>query len=169
MRIAITGPESSGKTSLAQALAKELNAVWIPEFARKYLEERNGNYTVDDLSIIAESQVNEWNKAPSSSYLICDTEMIVMKVWSDFKYGSTPQGILKLLDEQEFDHYFLCKPDIPWEEDPLREHPEQREELYAIYLNELKSRNLSFTIIEGTLDNRLKICLKTIRDEISHL
>ena len=88
--------------------------------------------------------------------------MLVMKVWSDFKFGSCSSFILDALNEQTFDHYFLCQPDIEWEEDPLREHPEQREELFELYVAELKERNLSFTVIGGSIEERLVKCLKVL-------
>jgi NadR type nicotinamide-nucleotide adenylyltransferase len=162
IRVAITGPESSGKTSLAQALASELNGKWIPEFAREYLLRKNGCYEEVDLVNIASGQLEAWKAVALQGIVICDTEMIVMKVWSQVKYGRVDPFILEALDEQYFDHYFLCRPDIPWEEDPLREHPEQREQLFEIYLQELKDRKLPFTIIEGNMDQRLKDCLYKI-------
>lgn len=162
-RIAITGPESSGKTTLAKTLAEQLGVRWIPEFARTYLLENNGNYEQEDLVKIARGQITAWNKFSKEEILICDTEMLVMKVWSQVKYNTVHPFILKALSEQQFDHYFLCRPDIPYEEDPLREHPDQREELFEIYLEELKIRKLPFTIIEGNMDQRIKDCLFNIR------
>lgn len=162
-RIAITGPESSGKTTLAKALAERLKAQWIPEFARDYLLAKNGHYEQKDLVKIAHGQISEWNKLSQEEIVICDTEMLVMKVWSAVKYGQVDPFILKAWSEQHFDHYFLCSPDIPWEEDPLREHPEQREELFEIYLQELKDSKLPFTIVEGDLENRIEICLREVK------
>lgn len=163
MRIAITGPESSGKTTLALHLAEGLGSVYIPEFAREYLLERNGIYEQQDLVTIAKGQFDSWEKMEDQSSLVSDTEMLVMKVWSDFKYGQCDPAILELLNKQHFDYYFLCRPDIEWEEDPLREHPEQREELFEIYLTELKNRNLPFSIVEGNIDKRLIFCMDMIQ------
>jgi NadR type nicotinamide-nucleotide adenylyltransferase len=162
IRIAITGPESSGKTTLAEQLALQTNGTWIPEFAREFLERLNRPYTQDDLDTIAKGQIESWEKYSESKIQFCDTDMLVMKVWSDFKFGSCSSFILDALNEQTFDHYFLCQPDIEWEEDPLREHPEQREELFELYVAELKVRNLSFTVIGGSLEERLVKCLKVL-------
>ena len=96
------------------------------------------------------------------SIQICDTEMLVLKIWSEFKYNKVSLFITKSFAEQQFTHYFLCRPDIPWEEDPLREHPEQREELFELYLQELTDNQLPFTIIEGNLEHRLQQCLQII-------
>jgi nicotinamide riboside kinase len=169
MKIAITGPESSGKTTLTEKLALKYNANSVPEFARNFLLERNGIYTQQDLDTIAIGQVKSW-EAIHSNFLICDTEMTVIKIWSEFKFKSCSETILNLQNQQKFDHYFLCFPDIPWEEDPLRENPNDREILFDIYLNELKKNNLPFTVIAGNLETRLKTCEAVIeRLSLPHL
>ena len=157
-RFAITGPESSGKTTLSRALAEHYNTNWIPEFARAYLEKTNGIYTEIDLDLIAKSQLDTWKNAKEEAILFCDTEMLVMKIWSEFKYGKCSSFIKKAFQNQQFEHYFLCRPDIPWEEDPLREHPQQREQLFDLYHKSLIEHNLPFTIVEGELSDRLNIC-----------
>ena len=169
MKIAITGPESSGKTTLTENLAEKYNSISVPEFARNYLLERNGEYSQKDLDIIAISQTESW-KGHNSKLLFCDTEIIVIKIWSEFKYQNCSPVILNHLKQQKFDHYFLCAPDIPWEEDPLRENPNEREILFEIYLNELKKNNLPFTIISGDLESRIKTCEVVIeRLSLHHL
>lgn len=164
IRFAITGPESSGKTTLAEKLALKANGTWIPEFAREFLEQLHRPYTQHDLDTIAKGQLKAWEKAPKNKLQICDTEMLVMKVWSDFKFGSCSFFIKAALEKQKFDYYFLCQPDMDWEEDPLREHPEQREELFEIYLQELKNRGLPFTIVSGSKEERIESCLKLIHN-----
>ena len=169
MKIAITGPESSGKTTLTEKLAIKYNASSVPEFARNYLLDRNGIYNQQDLDTIAIGQVNSL-EAIQTNFLICDTEMTVIKIWSEFKYKLCSETILNLYKQQKFDHYFLCYPDIPWEEDPLRENPNDREMLFDIYLNELKKNNLPFTVISGNLETRLKTCKEVIeRLSLPHL
>ena len=168
MRIAVTGPESSGKTSLALELAKALDAVYIPEHAREYLLARDGVYTVEDLVPIAMGQQALWEHYADAPVLVSDTEMIVMKTWSEFKYGKVDPLILAALSTQQFDHYFLCYPDIPWEEDPLREHPEQRMVLFELYLRELQERKLPFTIVKGDLEERVELCRKVLELRITN-
>lgn len=164
MRIAVTGPESSGKTTLSVQLANVLNAKWVEEYAREYLMNLGRDYDFNDLRVIASGQFSKWEELHSEEWLICDTDMLVMKVWSEFKYGEVDPSILELVDKQQFDLFLLCKPDLPWEEDPLREHPEQRDELYSIYLRELESRSLPFRIIEGAEQERLSQALKFIEE-----
>lgn len=157
-RIAITGPESSGKSTLAQALAKHFRTNWSAEYAREYLEKRNGIYSQADLDEIAKGQLALWKQVHDGKLFFYDTEMLVIKIWSEFKYKTCSHFIENAFQEQQFDHYFLCRPDIPWEEDPLREHPEQREQLFDLYHKTLIEHNLPFTIVEGDLPNRISIC-----------
>jgi nicotinamide riboside kinase len=160
IRIAITGPECSGKTTLSMLLASHYNLDVIPEFARSYLGLKAGNYEAIDLDIIAQEQVNLWNEY--STPLVCDTELTVLKIWSEVKYKRTSPIIQKLYEEQRFDYYFLCFPDIPWEPDPLREHPEERVSLFEFYKKEINLFNRPFSVIRGNPDERLKQCVEII-------
>jgi NadR type nicotinamide-nucleotide adenylyltransferase len=162
-KFAITGPESSGKTTLSIELANQFNGIHVPEFAREFLTKTNCIYSESDLDTMAQAQVESWNLQTDTEIVFCDTDMLVFKVWSEYKFGRISTFILEALELQNFDHYFLCRPDIPWEEDPLREHPEARNELFEIYLKEIKRRNYPYTIIEGDLEQRLKLCKEIIR------
>jgi nicotinamide riboside kinase len=161
-RFAVTGPESSGKTTLAIALSEQYDGIFIPEFARAYLEQKNGIYSIEDLDWIAEKQLALWEERSAEKLLFCDTEMLVLKIWSEFKYRTCSRFILEAFRNQQFEHYFLCRPDIDWEEDTLRENPEDREELFERYLSELKKQQIPFTIVEGALENRMNICADII-------
>jgi nicotinamide riboside kinase len=86
--------------------------------------------------------------------------MLVLKVWSEVRFGKTNSFIEESLKSQNFDHYFLCYPDIPWEPDPLREHSEERMELFERYKNELDKMNLPYSILKGDIDARLAHCLE---------
>ncbi len=160
IRIAITGPECSGKTTLSKQLGDRCSIVVIPEFARTYLGFKEGTYEDLDLDIIACEQVNQWNEC--SQPVICDTELTVLKIWSEVKFTKTSPVIQKLYDEQQFDHYFLCEPDIPWEPDPLREHPDERDQLFVLYQEELTRMNRPFTIISGSVETRMNQCVAII-------
>ena len=155
-RIAFTGPESSGKTTIAKRFATHVDGLYVEEFARVYLEERGGEYTAADLVHIAESQCKLWEE--TNGILVADTEMLVLKVWSEVRFGRTDAFIEEALITQNFDHYFLCYPDIPWEPDPLREHPEQRMVLFDLYREKLVELNFAFTVLKGSVDERLMTC-----------
>ena len=156
-RIAFTGPESCGKTTIAKRFAAKVEGVYVEEFARAYLEPRNGQYDESDLLTIAQGQRAMWDEI--NGILVADTEMLVLRIWSEVRFGRTNPVIEALLNNQDFDHYFLCYPDIPWQPDPLREHPEQRLELFERYINELEKMNLPYSILKGDLETRLAHCL----------
>ena len=153
IKIGVTGPESSGKTTLAKELGKALNCPVAAEYAREWLPARMGVYTFEDLDTMANGQISLWES--TEPILICDTEMLVFKIWSQVKYGEVSETIERLAHEHKMDAYLLCKPDIPWEADPLREHPEQRQELFDLYQFALNEKNLPYCIIEGSLNQRI--------------
>jgi len=165
VRIGITGPESTGKSSLAEALANELQTLWVPEYAREYLGALDRPYEESDLLKIAKGQLNneELFALMANRFLICDTEMTVMHIWSEHKYGRTDPFILEAFRQQEFDLLFLCDTDIPWEFDPLREHPELRSFFLEKYKNILSESGKPFALISGNHSTRLNTCLEIIR------
>jgi NadR type nicotinamide-nucleotide adenylyltransferase len=150
-RVAIIGPECTGKSALSQYLAEKFNTAWVPEYARAYIDNLRRHYTADDLLKIAHGQLrmeDEWAR-DANDVLICDTNLYVIKVWSQFVFGSVEDEILELINKRQYDLYLLTYVDIPWEEDPQREHPQKREELYQIYLNEMKQQAVPFIEIKG--------------------
>ena len=169
IRIAITGPESTGKTTLAKELSRHFNCKWVPEYARDFLQNTAGFYTYADLEIIAQNQIENWQKHSNDFLCFYDTEMLVMKVWSAFKYSKVSPLIATALQQQKIDLFLLCKPDIEWEKDDLREHPEKRAELYEIYHNELISSNARYRVIEGQKEERTQLAIKQVTHFLEHL
>ena len=151
-RIAVTGPESTGKSELAKNLALQFNTVWVPEVARDYLEGLGRTYEFGDIGIIARKQYELENRLAkrASGILICDTDFLVTKIWSIYKYGKCDPWIEVMVKNHGYDLYLLCDIDLPWVEDPLREHPARRNELFNLYLDELKKNHARFEIISGT-------------------
>jgi len=156
-RIAITGPESTGKSELTAGLAKHYNTVWVPEYARIYLDRLNRNYREEDILHIAKGQLElqKKNEPFAREFIFYDTEMLVLKIWSEYKYGWCNPWILEQTDRQDYDLYLLCNIDLPWEYDPLREHPHHRKELFDLYLQEMETRDLNFRIISGLKQRRI--------------
>ncbi|MCS7004622.1 MAG: ATP-binding protein [Cytophagales bacterium] len=150
-KIAITGPESTGKTTLAQALAQHYQTVWVPEYAREYLENLPRKYNYDDILIIAQRQLQKEQELllKANRYLFVDTELLVTKIWCEHVFGKCHQWIIDHLHKQKYDLYLLCNIDLPWTFDPLREHPHLREYLFKWYLREIKSFQWNFAIING--------------------
>jgi len=157
IKIALTGPECSGKTTLAIELGRRLDINFIPEFARHYLNTLDRPYNKADLDVIAKKQVQGISLIgrTASKYMVVDTEMLVLKIWSQEKFNEVSDYIQRLYAEQDFDLIVLCKPDIPFEEDLQRENPNDRDRLYDIYLSELEQSGKQFIIVEGSLKDRI--------------
>lgn len=168
-KIVIIGPESTGKSTLSKQLAQELRTVWVQEYAREYLEQRDGKYTYEDLLQIAKGQIGQEEKLVSTAkeYLICDTDLYVLKVWSEHKYGKTHAFILEEIATRNYDAYILCNIDLDWAPDPLREHaePEMRSYFYNIYKDIVLSSGKTFTIVSGSEQDRLEQALHFLKNE----
>ena len=158
LKIAFTGPESSGKTTMAELIAKAYSTSFIPEYAREFLKAKT-TYTLADLDVIAKQQI-ELCKASKNTLVISDTEMAVMIIWSQEKFKEVSPIIQYLWEAQDFDHLFLCAPDIPWEADKLRENPLDRERLFVLYEVVLENSKKPFTILKGTIEQRIIACKK---------
>jgi nicotinamide riboside kinase len=161
IKIAITGPESSGKTTLSESLNHHYyNSMLIPEFSREYLNKLNRKYNYSDLLKIAKGQKkNELISCKKNTRIvISDTCLQVIKIWSQEKFKKCDPWILN--KQENYTHYLLCKPDFPWEFDVLRENPIDRDHLFNIYLNDLK--NKPYTIISGNKNERLSMGKKII-------
>ncbi|MDC0249492.1 ATP-binding protein, partial [Flavobacteriales bacterium] len=145
-KIIITGPESSGKTTLCKVLSTHFNLPFSKEYARKYLNALNRDYIQDDLLKIAKRQL----KSEQNTQLL-DTDLITIKIWSKYKYSDCDKWILNQIEKQKSENrfYLLCKPDIHWEEDTLRENPNNREELFELYKKVLENLGHNYFIIEG--------------------
>ena len=154
-KIIYTGPESTGKTTSCQEMADYFNCPWVSEYAREYLEGIDRPYSEKDLLAIAKEQWDrEENKLQMNApFLFCDTSMLVLKIWSNHKYGKCHPWIDNKLQCEISALYFLCSPDIPWEPDPMREHPLIRNQLFDLYESELKKLGFSYHILLG---NRAK-------------
>ena len=161
IRIAITGPESSGKTTLAHLLGEKLNATVFTEYARTYLENLQRDYVKEDLDKICEGHLAQFTQSKNEIQIV-DTDFIVLKIWSEVKFGSVSKVISEATDSNYFDLHILCTPDIPWEYDPQREHPNKREELFQLYRMEFITSQKNFIEVSGSLDERLGKSLEAI-------
>jgi len=165
-KVAITGPESTGKSILTGQLAKYYHAGFAEEYARKYLENNPQIYVENDLLVIARGQLEALLQAETGNSLVfCDTEMLVMKIWSEYKYGRCHPYILEMLQQQDFDLYLLCDIDLPWEYDPQRENPTLRKFFFDWYETELIRLGFNYRIVNGTGEQRLQNAITTV-DEI---
>lgn len=157
-KIVVLGPESTGKSTLSQKLAAHYNTVWTPEYAREYIENLSRPYEQHDLLAIARGQLQlEDEKAQqASNLLICDTDLYVIKVWSEHKYGQCDPQILEQIASRRYDLYLLTYIDIPWENDPQREYPDpqMREYFYRIYRDIVMNSGVPWADIRGSYAER---------------
>ena len=151
IKICVTGPESSGKTTLAMALAEHFAVPWVPEFAREYLEGLGRPYVEEDLLRIAEGQLEAERRiaARRPDVLVCDTDLHTIRIWSEEKFGRCDPWIMEQCEYGAYDHWLLCRPDMRWDPDPLRENPNDRERLFEVYATMLARGNRPHTIMEG--------------------
>jgi nicotinamide riboside kinase len=165
LRIAIVGPESTGKSILTRELAQHYHASFVPEFAREYLEQLGRKYTYEDVLYIAEQQLlleKKVEQRVSSSYIFYDTTLLTIKIWFDVVFGKAPDSIVQAMEEDKFDRYLLMDIDMPWKPDPLREHPHFRKELLQLHIDELDRMGAKYFIIRGTGIRRTECALKSL-------
>ncbi|MCX6221864.1 MAG: ATP-binding protein [Bacteroidia bacterium] len=166
-KIVITGPESTGKTTLAEALAQRLNALLIPEYARSYVERLNRPYICSDVEKIAQHQMDEerrFSDTGVSGILLMDTWLIITKVWFEVVYGTAPGWIEKRIATDDIDLFLVCAPDIPWIADPIRENGgEMRLKLFDRYIKEIESHGFAYEIVRGAGELRLQNALNLLK------
>lgn len=157
MRIILTGAESSGKSTLTRQLGEVLNIPYALEYARFYLEENGPSYDYDLLKKMSRlHRAYQREQVPADAPIgIFDTDLINYKIWAEEVFGKCPeeveQGVL-----EEADHlYLLCAPDLPWEPDPLRENPTDRERLFELHQKEIEQLGRRYEIVRGTGEERL--------------
>ena len=192
-KIVVIGPESTGKSTLCEQLAKHFETLWCPEYAREYLLKHGNKYNYDDLLTIAEGQValedeyiekvnSQWSivnkKDPTNSpftihyspLLFIDTDMYVMKVWCEFVFGKCHPYILDQVKERKYDLYLLCNTDLPWVKDELREYPdlETRQKLYLIYKDIMIHQQVPWVEISGNNEKRLLKAITAVDAGWSH-
>jgi nicotinamide riboside kinase len=164
LKIILTGPESSGKTTLAMHLAQTFETNLVPEFSRPYLEFLGRPYQYSDLRTILRGQ-QSWEKWHSErctkNIFVCDTDWTVIRIWEQFRFGTRLATDWVVPDPDAF--YFLCAPDMPWQPDPLRENPAEREALFELYLQLLTEVKVNFTPLWGDPSQRLSNALAEIK------
>ncbi|TAH07573.1 MAG: ATPase [Sphingobacteriia bacterium] len=166
-KIVIIGPESTGKSTLCEQLAQHYKTVWCNEFAREYLHKNGTNYKVEDLLLIAKGQLAleaETMLKNSSSLLFIDTDLYVIKVWSEYVFGVCDFFILDQIVKKQYDGYLLCDIDLPWVKDELREYPDEkpRQELFSMYKDLLIHQSTPWALISGGYDDRLQNAIKVV-------
>jgi NadR type nicotinamide-nucleotide adenylyltransferase len=183
-KIVVVGPESTGKSTICQQLASHYHSLWCPEYAREYLLKNGTNYTFENLLEVAKGQLNLEEKltedlrqllllqpnhpgsVETKPYLFIDTDMYVLKVWCEFVFGKCHTWILDRIVERKYDLYLLCKPDMPWVKDELREYPDEttRIRLFHHYKELLTQQNVPWAEISGIQNERFLKAIEAVEN-----
>lgn len=168
VKVALFGPESTGKTTLAIQLAEYFKTAWVPEFARDYLQQKWDKTAqicdVNDMLPIAYGQTKLENETLSTAnkFLFCDTNLLVTKVFSEVYYNFCDPLLDKAARKHDYDLFFLTDIDVPWEKDDLRDKPEERESVFAVFKQTLIDDNKPFITLSGDKNLRLKKAISII-------
>jgi NadR type nicotinamide-nucleotide adenylyltransferase len=178
-KIAVIGPESTGKSTLCYQLAEHFHTPWVPEFAREYLNKNSTAYTYEELLVIAKGQVEleenysgrisrEPLQPGDDQLLFIDTDMHVMQVWCEFAFGNCHNWILKQIADRRYDLYLLCNTDLPWIKDELREYPDAdtRNKLYWFYKEQMVNQYTPWVDISGNYQERLHLAIQAISNQL---
>ncbi|MGQ8336667.1 AAA family ATPase [Sunxiuqinia sp. A32] len=166
IRIAVTGPESTAKSTLSKQLADHFGGIFYPEYAREYLDGRKMSiYNYQDVENIVRGQLQQYqqSRAFDGKYVFFDTWLIITKVWFEWVYHKFPDWLEEEIANNPIDLYLLCLPDIEWKPDPLRENGgDERIKLFNRYKQELTLREECFMEVAGEGEDRLKCAINAI-------
>lgn len=158
-KIVVVGPELTGKSTLCAALAAHYHTEWVREYAREYLEGHGMSYSYETLTTIARGQLalEDAGAARGDGLLFVDTDLYVIKVWSEYVFGRCEVWILDEIVRRKYDAYLLCNTDLPWADDPLREYPDPgiRERLFHLYKDLLVNQPVPWAEVSGVAGERL--------------
>lgn len=168
-KIAVVGPESTGKSTLSKQLAKHFNVPWVPEYARYYCANLTSPCTLQDEINMFYGQValeESVLQNTCADFIICDTTFITIKIWSDAFFGQTPQFVINALGDRPYDLYLLLDIDLPWENDPLRDFPTQREHFMQVWHKELQALGANYKVVGGLGQQRFKNALQAVAQHL---
>lgn len=157
-KIAIVGPESTGKSTVTQQLAKHYHTLWVPEYARYYCAALTSPCDLQDEVNMFYGQLaleDSILAIADKDFIFCDTTFITVKIWSDEVFGETPKIVLDALPDYHYDLYLLMDIDLPWQEDALRDFPHKREYFMQVWHQELKALDATYVVVNGQQDERL--------------
>ena len=169
VRVCVTGPESTGKTSLAQRLARWASTEWVPEASRVYAERKVEPLTAEDVGRITQEHIAlaeaaaERARKRGASLLVLDTDLLSTVVYARHYYGAAPRWVERAERERRADLYLLCDVDVPWIPDGIRDRPENREEMFALFERALASRRANVVRVRGGWEERWATARDAVR------
>lgn len=165
VKIAVVGPESTGKSTITKALAKHFKTFWVPEYSRYYCENLTAPCTLQDETNMFYGQIALEKSVESlveNGLLFSDTTILTVKIWSDYQLGETPQVVLQEIKNRQYDFYILLKNDIPWQDDPLRDFKGMSGYFFDIWKKELDAINANYVEVGG-LETREENAVKAVQ------
>jgi nicotinamide riboside kinase len=164
LKVVVTGPECSGKTTLAEALAKRFDTLWVHEGARSYLDTMPPGQVYNEGTLLEiakyqlqlEDLMTAATKPGDPQLLFCDTDLITIRIWGEEKYGRSDPWIVQCTEQRPYALWLLSSPDMPWEFDPLRENPHDRDRLFAVYERTLRALGKPYIVLQGPPERRLE-------------
>ncbi len=153
-KICFYGPESTGKSTLARAMAKHYHTEFVPEVSREIIT--SNNFTAEDIIIIGKAQTERVlaKEGTANKLLFCDTDLITTQIYSRQYLGIVPPVLYELEAMVKYDLYFLFDTDVPWVSDGLRDLGERRKEMYEVFKGELDRRKIPYTVVHGSYPER---------------
>jgi len=170
LKIAIIGPESTGKSEMSAYLAEHFNCLWVPEYAREYCANLDRDCTIEDElnmfhgQIALEKKKSEEALHQNHPFLFCDTTIITVKVWCEHVFGYCPAEVEQEYQTRNYDFYLLMKDDLPWQDDPLRNFPDKRDYFMNWYAKLMEEKSTNYAIIEGIGDIRFQNAVDIIKN-----
>ncbi|WP_298996764.1 AAA family ATPase [Flagellimonas sp. S174] len=169
IKVVLFGPESTGKTTLSQQLADHYQTLWVPEYAREYLQKKwdreQKTCEPKDLLPIAYGQMKMENELAKKAnrILVCDTDLLETKVYSEAYYlGDCDPVLEKYALSNTYDLYLLTYIDIPWVKDDLRDKPDERESMFLYFHETLKKYDRNFVTLKGDKEQRFQLAKQHI-------
>jgi NadR type nicotinamide-nucleotide adenylyltransferase len=168
-RVSVTGPESTGKTTLAQRLAEAADTEWVPEASRVYAERKSAPLTAADVGPIAREHIAladaaaERARHAGAALLVLDTDLLSTVVYARHYYGAAPSWVERAERERRADLYLLCDVDVPWVPDGIRDLPEGRQEMFAAFERALTRRHARYVRVSGDWEERWRVARDAVR------
>lgn len=167
LRIVVTGPESTGKTTLAGDLARWLGVPWVPEYSRIYAERKGTGLDLGDVDPIARGHLaaedDARRSAPEAAALVLDADLNSTLVYSNFYYGTAPEWIPDEAARRSGDLYLLAQTDIPWIADGIRDAPHERRRLHRLFVERLREAGVAWVAVDGLGRRRMDNAIAAIR------
>lgn len=163
-RVVVIGSESTGKTTLARRLAERAGTVWVPEYARIWLDAKGAALDATDVEPIARGQIAAEDEGASKAreLLVLDTSILSTVVYAEHYYGACPDWIVREAHARRDGLYLLTDIDVPWVEDPQRDRGGRRVEMHALFVDALESRGRPYVLVHGDWDQRWRIACEAV-------